>query len=167
MPRDLEQEMLRAVAERVTKLRDDVRENISRTGKRASGRTQASLRVEVDGDHIILYGRAFFATLENGSAPWGKSKTGVSCSFKEFKEIIRQWATDKGLHEIARNESALYLVTRKIVREGSLDYNKEVKDDVYTTLVTDALADIGTNTTALLSTAINDSILKWSKNRRI
>ena len=166
MPRDLEQEMLRAVVERVTKLRDDVRENISRTGKRASGRTQASLRVEVDGDHIILYGRAFFATLENGSAPWD-GHTGVRCSFKEFKEIIRQWAMDKGLHEIARNESALYLVTRKIIREGSLDYRRGGGDDVYTTLVDTALTDISTNTTALLSTAINDSILKWSKNRRI
>lgn len=66
-----------------------IRENITATGTRASGRTQESIRVEVSADTGTIYGRKAFSVLQTGRrgcrVPAG------------FVGIIKQWANDKGI----------------------------------------------------------------------
>lgn len=59
-------------------------------GQKASGRTAASLRVEVTEEEGTLYGRSPFGTLETGRKP-GKVPQG-------FQAIIRKWMADKGIN---------------------------------------------------------------------
>ena len=77
---------------RIVQLRDEIRAAIASKGLRASGRTQDSLRIHVDGDVVTLEGRAFFSALQYGSAPWS-GRTGIKCTYEEFKGIIRDWST--------------------------------------------------------------------------
>lgn len=64
--------------------------HIRANGQNASGRTIASLHVEVNGDEGTLFGRNFFGVLETGR------KAG-RVPYK-FSSIIRQWMQDKGIH---------------------------------------------------------------------
>lgn len=66
-----------------------IRENITATGTRASGRTQASIRVEVSADTGTIYGRRAFSVLQTGRRG-GKVPTG-------FVTLIKQWIADKGI----------------------------------------------------------------------
>lgn len=66
-----------------------IKANHLRAGQKASGRTLASLRVEVDGEHGTLYGRQAFGTLETGRRA-GRVP-------RRFEDIIRQWILDKGI----------------------------------------------------------------------
>ena len=71
-------------------LRQRIIANHVAAGQVASGRTRASLRVEVTENEGILWGRSPFGTLETGRKP-GKTPQG-------FVGIIRQWMQDKGIH---------------------------------------------------------------------
>ena len=64
--------------------------HIRANGQNASGRTIASLHVEVNGDEGTLFGRNYFGVLETGR------KAG-RIPYK-FSSIIRQWMQDKGIH---------------------------------------------------------------------
>ena len=70
-------------------LRQRIIANHVAAGQVASGRTRASLRVEVRENEGILWGRSPFGTLETGRKP-GKTPQG-------FVGIIRQWMKDKGI----------------------------------------------------------------------
>ena len=85
------------VTARLEQLRDEIRTAIASKGLRASGRTQESLHVYQEGNEVGLAGRPFFSALEFGSSAWS-GKTGIRCSYEEFKGIIYQWASDKGLN---------------------------------------------------------------------
>lgn len=74
---------------RLTECVDRIRENITATGTRASGRTQASLRVEVSAVSATIYGRRAFSVLQTGRRA-GRVPFG-------FVTIIKQWIADKGL----------------------------------------------------------------------
>ena len=67
-----------------------IKENITTTGTRASGRTQASIRVEVSADTGTIYGRKAFSVLQTGRRG-GKVPRG-------FVDMLKQWARDKGIN---------------------------------------------------------------------
>ena len=76
----------------LTETKDRIISNIDTEGIRASGRTQASLRVEDRGEHFVLVqgsGGAPFETLQYGRGG-GRVPMG-------FQSIIRQWIIDKGI----------------------------------------------------------------------
>ena len=147
---------------RMVQLRDEIREAISNKGLRASGRTQDSLRVYVEGNTVILEGRAFFGSLQYGSSPWS-GKTGIRCSYEEFKGIIYQWATDKGLNlgQAKEFKKAVANIAWDIMTQGSKLYWAGGYRDVYDTLVEKAVEDIGNQAMLVQAEAIDVLIDQW------
>lgn len=118
------------VASELEALKQRIIENHRSAGQVASGRTIASLKVEMTEDGGVLWGRSAFGTLETGRKP-GKVPAG-------FWKIIRQWMDDKGI-QVEKPDSFAYLVARKIANEGTQlfreggfykIYSPEVKDTV-------------------------------------
>lgn len=87
--KDQRDEIKGILVEELDNLRQRIIENHIRAGQKASGRTIASLRVEVNDDEGTLFGRQAFGVLETGRKP-GKVPKG-------FNEIIKQWIIDKGI----------------------------------------------------------------------
>lgn len=118
------------VASELEALKQRIIENHRSAGQVASGRTIASLKVEITEDGGVLWGRSPFGTLETGRKG-GKVPAG-------FWKIIRQWMDDKGI-QVEKPDSFAYLVARKIANEGTQlfreggfykIYSPEVKDTV-------------------------------------
>lgn len=112
-----------------------IQQNLADTGTNASGRTSASLSVEVDGNTGTLYGRQAFGTVETGRKP-GRVPAG-------FRQIIYQWMQDKGVHadvtgnrsQSSADMSMAYLIARKIADEGSKLYRDGGRDDIYSNVL--------------------------------
>ena len=149
---------------RIVQLRDEIRAAIASKGLRASGRTQDSLRVYVDGNTVVLEGRAFFSALQYGSSPW-TGKTGIRCTFEAFREIIRQWASDKGLNfgQAKEHERTIGAITATIIRRGSRLYRNGAYQDVYDTLIAEAVKDVNTILLTEVGTAFDIAINKWAR----
>ena len=150
---------------RIVQLRDEIRAAIASKGLRASGRTQDSLRVYVDGNTVVLEGRAFFSALQYGSSPW-TGRTGIRCTFQEFKQIIYQWATDKGLNlgQAREFDRAVGAITMSIIKRGSKLHRTGQRLDVYDTLINEALLDIGEQAMLVTAEAVDVVIDQWAKN---
>lgn len=160
----LNKALIEAVEQRMERLRDDISQNIVRTGKRASGRTQASLKVQTEGNSVALYGRPFFASLQYGSKPWNGA-TGNRMTFAGFREIIRQWVVDKGLRfgQAEEQDRTISAITASIIRKGSRQYRTATYTDVYDTLIAKAVQDISEMTSATAMTAVDVVINKWTR----
>lgn len=150
---------------RIVQLRDEIREAIASKGLRASGRTQDSLRVYVDGNKVVLEGRAFFPALQFGSSAW-TGKTGISCTYQEFKQIIYQWATDKGLNfgQAKEFDKAVASIAWSIMNNGTKLKRNNGYIDVYDTLINEALLDIGDQIQLVQAEAIDVIIDQWARN---
>lgn len=109
--------------EELTALRERIASNIMSAGMNASGRTIASMRVEVNENEGTLFGRRAFEVLESGRRP-GRVPKG-------FYQIIYQWAIDKRIR-VRNLKSFAYLTARKIAREGTLLYREGGRNDIYT-----------------------------------
>ena len=121
-----------------------IRSNLESTGTNASGRTSASLRVEVDDVSGRIYGRKYFRGVEQGRAG-GRVP-------RNFDAIIRQWILDKGLTYSAipykRKPSANWqpkytpeerglrqmasAIARTIERSGTSLYRSGGRKDIFT-----------------------------------
>lgn len=115
-------------------------------GQKASGRTAASLRVEVEPQHGVLFGRTAFGTLETGRKP-GKVPA-------KFTDIIKQWMRDKGISgtpipyktdrphkytEQERGDNTLaYFIARKIKNSGTSLYRQGGRADIYSNAIPEA-----------------------------
>lgn len=154
-----------AVTQRLIKLRDDIREAIAAKGLRASGRTQESLRVYEDGNEIGLEGRAFFSALQYGSSAW-TGKTGIKCSYQEFKGIIYQWATDKGLNfgQAKQFNRAVANIAWSIMQNGTKLHRTGGRLDVYDTLINEALLDIKDLIGVEVMKEVDVVIDRWARN---
>lgn len=126
----LRDKVMELVASELEALKQRIIENHRSAGQVASGRTIASLKVEITEDGGVLWGRSAFGTLETGRKG-GKVPAG-------FWKIIRQWMDDKGI-QVEKPDSFAYLVARKIANEGTQlfreggfykIYSPEVKDTV-------------------------------------
>lgn len=109
----------------------------------ASGRTKASIKVEVTEDGGILWGRFPFGTLETGRRAGRISHN--------FAGIIRQWIIDKGISvspiQYIRKPSERWkpkytpqerglmnmagAIAQKIKKEGTRLYRENGRDDIY------------------------------------
>lgn len=165
-PTELATQLTGTAYNRIVQLRDEIREEISKKGLRASGRTQDSLRVYVDGNTVVLEGRAFFPALQYGSSAW-KGTTGIRCTFNEFKAIIRDWVRDKGLNfgQHKEHERVVGAITASIIRNGTKVHREGQRLDVYDTLINEALLDLGEQLQLVTAEAVDVVIDQWAKNR--
>ena len=149
---------------RMRRLRDDISDRINSMGIRASGKTQASMRVEVSSNEVALWGRKFFASMQYGSRYW-TGYTGIRCSFEEFREIIRQWASDKGLHfgQAREHERTIGAIAATIIRQGTRLFRSHGYQDVYDTLIAEALKDFQIIVLDKVSTEFNIAINQWAR----
>lgn len=150
------------IVERMTKLANDIAASIASHGLAASGATARSLRVVDSGSEIALYGRRFFPALETGSARW-TGYTGVHCTFSQFVEIIRQWATAKGLcfGQATEHERTIRAIAKTIIEKGTKQKRSGQRLDVYSDLVDDACADMAEIVGVDLMEQITNDIAKW------
>ena len=154
-------QMRDAIAQRLDKLREDLAQSISAHGLTASGKTAASMYVVVSDKEVALYGRAFFAALETGSSHW-TGATGVRCTFMEFKDIIRNWASAKGLNFGQAHEwdKAVGAIAMKIIKQGTLQHSRP-RLDVYTTLVDEAFNDCESLCVDVVNAQVDNVIAQW------
>lgn len=129
----------KVLKEELGELKRNIIEHHLRAGQKASGRTAASMHVEVSSDEGTLYGRTAFGVLETGRKA-GKVPMG-------FRMIIRKWMEDKGIkaepipyktdrpHKYTPQErgelSLSYLIARKIRSEGTKLFRAGGRDDIY------------------------------------
>ena len=118
------------VASELEALKQRIIENHRNAGQVASGRTIASLKVEITEDGGVLWGRSAFGTLETGRKG-GKVTAG-------FWKIIRQWMDDKGI-QVEKPDSFAYLVARKIAKEGTQLFRNGGRSDIYSPEVKDTV----------------------------
>lgn len=155
-------ELTDAVANRLQRLKEDIAESINRHGLTASGRTAQSLRVVVTDKEISLYGRAFFAALETGASRW-TGATGVRCTWNEFRNIIRDWVSAKGLvfGQAREQEQAISAITSKIIRTGTKQKRSGQRLDVYSSLVDEAVEDCANIMVDITNAQIDNTIAQW------
>lgn len=129
---------------------ENVKANISKqmeaNKRNASGRSVASLTVEVSGNVGILYGSKSFLSMERGRKG-GKVPKG-------FYGIIRQWIIDKGIVVTpipAKTQRAILspeerglrslagAIAHKIMKEGTRLHRDGGYNDIYTSAVNDEL----------------------------
>lgn len=155
VPRIILQEELEA-------LRLSIIGNHLKAGQKASGRTAASLRVEVSEDSGTLWGRNAFGVLETG-------RKGGRVP-KDFQGIIMQWMRDKGIrpapipyltdrpHKYTpqqRGELRMsYLIARKIRREGTKLFRAGGRQDIYSPEIEKTMERIETRMVSLIKTKI-------------
>lgn len=135
----------KVVSEELESLRQRIIANHLKAGQKASGRTIASLRVDVDEDGGTLYGRKAFGTLETGRRG-GKVPKG-------FYRIIYQWMQDKGI-QVEKPKSFAYLVARKIAREGTKLYRQGGRDDIYSNEIPKTTESVLSRITGLLTASV-------------
>lgn len=71
------------------KLRNEIIQNHLSANQRASGETEASLKVEETTKGAAIYGRGYISTIETGRKP-GKIPYG-------FRDIMIEWINNKGI----------------------------------------------------------------------
>lgn len=132
---------------RLNNIKSRIIRNMTEQKRMASGRSAASLRVEVQGNHGILWGAKSFLSMERGRGA-GKIPLG-------FVAIIKQWAIDKGISVSARSklgkpmsrESALNsfagAVAYSIMKKGTRLHRSRKYDDIFTTVLNEELEKMG------------------------
>lgn len=143
------------VREELDALRLRIIQNISNSGKRASGRTQDSLTVNVQqqGTSVIgeLTGRSFFGALETGSKPW---RTQYTRPPKFFIEIIQDWMMEKGISGPAG------AIAYSIMKRGSAQYRQGQREDIYSEEITKTYDEIQKRVAGLFEAQIIQSLLR-------
>lgn len=132
----------RTVADALEEMRRRISENIEVLGLKASGRTQASMHVEETDGGGILWGRKYFQSLEEGSAPAPRGRW--------FQSVIKQWIKDKGIAvDTSRYsdydkalDSAAWAVSKSIIRNGTVTYRMGGRKDVYTPVLNEEVAKL-------------------------
>lgn len=148
--------------EELEKLRMNIISNHLKAGQKASGRTAASMHVEVSEDSGTLWGRNAFGVLETGR------KAGRVP--KDFQGIIMQWMKDKGIqaapipyltnrpHKYTPKQRGTlrmsYLIARKIRREGTKLFRAGGRQDIYSPEIEKTMERIETRMVSLIKSKI-------------
>lgn len=146
------------VSSELEALKQKVIETQKNSGQVASGRTIASMKVEVTEDGGVLWGRSPFGTLETGRKP-GKVPAG-------FWKIIRQWIDDKGI-QVQKPDSFAYLVARKIANEGTQLFRNGGRDDIYSPEVKDTVERVSQGIGILFGSEVEHINLNFNENGSI
>lgn len=154
----LRDKVMELVSSELEALKQKVIENQKNSGQVASGRTIASMKVEVTEDGGVLWGRSPFGTLETGRKP-GKVPAG-------FWKIIRQWMDDKGI-QVQKPDSFAYLVARKIANEGTQLFRNGGMDDIYSPEVKDTVERVSQGIGILFGSEVEHINLNFNENGSI
>jgi hypothetical protein len=154
----LRDKVMELVSSELEALKQKVIENQKNSGQVASGRTIASMKVEVTEDGGVLWGRSPFGTLETGRKP-GKVPAG-------FWKIIRQWMDDKGI-QAQKPDSFAYLVARKIANEGTQLFRNGGRDDIYSPEVKDTVERVSQGIGILFGSEVEHINLNFNENGSI
>lgn len=154
----LRDKVMELVSSELEALKHTVIENQKNSGQVASGRTIASMKVEVTEDGGVLWGRSPFGTLETGRKP-GKVPAG-------FWKIIRQWMDDKGI-QVQKPDSFAYLVARKIANEGTQLFRNGGRDDIYSPEVKDTVERVSQGIGILFGSEVEHINLNFNENGSI
>lgn len=146
------------VSSELEALKQRIIENHRSAGQVASGRTIASLKVEITEDGGVLWGRSPFGTLETGRKP-GKVPAG-------FWKIIRQWMDDKGI-QVEKPDSFAYLVARKIAREGTQLFRNGGRSDIYSPEVKDTVERVSDGIGILFGSEVEHINLNFNEDGSI
>ena len=154
----LRDKVMELMSSELEALKQKVIENQKNSGQVASGRTIASMKVEVTEDGGVLWGRSPFGTLETGRKP-GKVPAG-------FWKIIRQWMDDKGI-QVQKPDSFAYLVARKIANEGTQLFRNGGRDDIYSPEVKDTVERVSQGIGILFGSEVEHINLNFNENGSI
>lgn len=154
----LRDKVMELVSSELEALKHTVIENQKNSGQVASGRTIASMKVEVTEDGGVLWGRSPFGTLETGRKP-GKVPAG-------FWKIIRQWMEDKGI-QVLKPDSFAYLVARKIANEGTQLFRNGGRDDIYSPEVKDTVERVSQGIGILFGSEVEHINLNFNEDGSI
>lgn len=146
------------VSSELEALKQRIIENHRNAGQVASGRTIASLKVEITEDGGVLWGRSAFGTLETGRKP-GKVPAG-------FWKIIRQWMDDKGI-QVEKPDSFAYLVARKIAKEGTQIFRNGGRSDIYSPEVKDTVERVSDGIGILFGSEVEHINLNFNEDGSI
>lgn len=139
-------------------LRLRIIDNHIRARQKASGRTIASMRVEVTENSGILWGRKAFGTLETGRRP-GRVPKG-------FYKIILDWIEAKGIR-VEKPKTFAYFIARKIAREGTQLYRDGGRDDIYSKEIDKTIKTIMEKVFGIFENDIKHINLNSNEDRRI
>lgn len=146
------------VSSELEALKQRIIENHRSAGQVASGRTIASLKVEITEDGGVLWGRSAFGTLETGRKG-GKVPAG-------FWKIIRQWMDDKGI-QVEKPDSFAYLVARKIAKEGTQLFRNGGRSDIYSPEVKDTVERVSDSIGILFGSEVEHINLNFNEDGSI
>lgn len=146
------------VSSELEALKQRIIENHRSAGQVASGRTIASLKVEMTEDGGVLWGRSAFGTLETGRKG-GKVPAG-------FWKIIRQWLDDKSI-QVEKPDSFAYLVARKIAREGTQLFRNGGRSDIYSPEVKDTVERVSDGIGILFGSEVEHINLNFNEDGSI
>ena len=146
------------VSSELEALKQRIIENHRSAGQVASGRTIASLKVEITEDGGVLWGRSPFGTLETGRKG-GKVPAG-------FWKIIRQWMDDKGI-QVEKPDSFAYLVARKIAKEGTQLFRNGGRSDIYSPEVKDTVERVSDGIGILFGSEVEHINLNFNEDGSI
>jgi len=119
----------------------------------ATGKTVASLRVDVTGDRGTLYGSPAFLTMERGRRPGAVPQN--------FTDILREWILAKGLgsgktqQEITNFAGA---VAHSIFKHGTRMYRRGESADIYSSAIEQELAELADEVALTFSQAIHEPL---------
>lgn len=118
-----------------------IAERMASSGRNASGKSVASLRVEVNDSHGILWGSKSFLAMERGRGP-GAIPMG-------FVEIITAWAKAKGISAYSKagvrqdKDTAMRsfagAVAFNIMKKGTRLFRNKQYNDIYTSALNEEL----------------------------
>ena len=119
------------LTEELNTLSNDISRRIETSGAAASGATQKSLEVEVNGVVGFLKGASHIGVLKGGRKP-GKVP-------RDFIDILKRWAQAKGLSFQDEKQFDLWAnaVKWKIIREGTKLYQSKQTQDIFDTPIAD------------------------------
>lgn len=127
---NLSEQIKAALSEEGAYLQNSISESISANGQRASGRTQASLRFDVEGNTLYVSALNNIFSLEDGI-----HKTHVAGLSKGyFARKIYEWSLDKGIMFSSEKDrkTFAYRVQNSIRESGSKLFRNGGRKDVYT-----------------------------------
>jgi hypothetical protein len=154
----LRDKVMELVASELEALKQRIIENHRNAGQVASGRTIASLKVEITENGGVLWGRSPFGTLETGRKG-GKVPAG-------FWKIIRQWMDDKGI-QVEKPDSFAYLVARKIAKEGTQLFRNGGRSDIYSPEVKDTVERVSDGIGILFGSEVEHINLNFNEDGSI
>lgn len=147
-----------------------IRKRMDEAGYNASGKTSASLRVDVEGDTATLLGSPALLAAEHGRGPGSVPK--------DFVSIIRKWVQDrgvdyngyqpKGVTASLSSEQKLSglsgAIAYSIMKRGTVLHRKRMPRDIYSMALVDALDKIGSGVAGVLSLEIETIHQKYKKD---